>query len=140
MSKKSKIMSVMPPKELVNAADHKQVRRDEVTTTQEFKTLAEKVAKSTIFYKNYYVHELKEKFSYYDRMKRIDKVFPYADLDGRGQKTCLYVDEAKTESDVEIFKKKAIIMKGLGFLYCYFDNSDEDGDKLDHALEQLGRL
>lgn len=140
MKSKSRIVSVIPPKELVRDSDQKQIKRDQVTATQEFKSVAEKLAKSTVFHKNFYVPELREQFSHYDRMKRIDKVFPYADIDGRGHRTLLFIDEARNQSDVEIFREKAKLLKKLGYLYCYFDLKDLEHERLDQALEQLGRL
>ena len=127
----------LPPKELVIADEVKtEVQRQEAATpVQKFKTLAEQIAKSSIFHKNYYVPELREKFNYVDRMKRIDKVFPYAKI-REGVEVMLFVDEPKTPIDVELCEKKVKHMKDLGYAYVYL----EDDTTLYDALMQLGEL
>jgi len=127
----------LPPKELVIADEvRSEVQRQEIATpVQKFKTLAEQVAKSSIFHKNYYVPELREKFKYVDRMKRIDKVFPYAKV-REGVEVMLFVDEPKTPIDVELCSKKVEHMKDLGYAYVYI----EDDTTLYDALSQLGEL
>lgn len=127
----------IPPKDLVVADEIKaDVQRSEVSKpVQKFKTLAEQIAKSSIFHKNYYVPELREKFKYLDRMKRIDKVFPYAKI-REGVEVMLFVDEPKTPVDVEICEKKVIHMKDLGYAYVYL----EQDTTLYDALTQLGEI
>lgn len=127
----------LPPKELVVADEIKDpVQVAEATVpVQKFRTLAEQVAKSSIFHKNYYVPELREKFKYVDRMKRIDKVFPYARLTEETT-VMLFVDEPATPIDVEICEQKAKHMKELGYAYVYL----EKDTTLFDALTQLGEI
>lgn len=102
---------------------------------QEFKTLPEQVAKSSICIKNVYLDEMRERFKYFDRMKRIDLVFPFAKLDRTGDKTeKLLVDLPRTEQEVEQCAMKAKILKKLGFKYCWL----QDDSTLYDALMQLG--
>ena len=100
----------------------------------EFKTVAEQVAKSTVYFKNFYVPELREKFKFHDRMKRIDKVFPYAKLDEKSAPIRLFVDEPITDSDRDICYQKRSHMKALGLFYLII----EKDTKIVDALEQLG--
>jgi hypothetical protein len=102
---------------------------------QEFKTLPEQVAKSTIVIKNWYVPELREKFNSFDRMKRIDLVFPFAKLDRCGEKQQqLLVDLPRNEYEVEQCVLKAKVLKTLGYRYCWL----QDDSTLFDALMQLG--
>lgn len=114
-----------------------QVEREEKVKSpvQEFKTLPEQVAKSKVVHKNWYVPEMREKFKNFDRMKRIDLVFPFAKLDRQGQKTeQLLVDLPRTEQEVEQCVLKAKILKTLGYRYCWL----QDDSTLFDALMQLG--
>jgi len=127
----------LPPKEL---AVEDEIKRDvqvkeSTVPTQQFKTMAEQIAKSTIFHRNWYVPELREKFKYIDRMKRIDKVFPYAKL-SQGRETMLLVDEPKTPQDIEICAQKAKHLKELGYAYVYLERDTTLYD----ALSTLGEL
>jgi hypothetical protein len=127
----------LPPKELVVADEIKTpVQSAEATKpVQKFKTLAEQIAKSSIFHKNWYVPELREKYKYMDRMKRIDKVFPYARL--TEEKTVmLCVDEPVTPVDVEVCELKTKHMRELGYAYVYL----EKDTTLYDALTQLGEI
>jgi len=125
---------VLPPTELrVDPKEKDQVEQVErIQKTQDFKTLAEQVAKSTIFHRNWYVPELREQFKFFDRMKRIDKVFPYAKL-GDGLETMLLVDEPKTPQDTEVCEIKLKHLKKLGYRYVYL----EKDSTLYDALTQL---
>lgn len=136
MSRKVYAKSI-PPKDLIVADEIKSdVQRSEVSKpVQKFKSLAEQIAKSSIFHKNYYVPELREKFRHVDRMKRIDKVFPYAKI-REGVEVMLFVDEPKTPIDVEICEKKVTHMKDLGYAYVYL----ESDTTLYDALTQLGEI
>lgn len=117
----------------------KQVALDREKPVQEFKTSeervsAEEIAKSTVFYRNHYVKELRETYNHIDRMKRIDKVFPYADVMQIGKTEALFIDEPITEQDIEICFKKAALMKKHGYNYVII----EKDTTLFDALEQLG--
>jgi hypothetical protein len=127
----------IPPKELVVADDVKRevVIEDTTKKVREFGTLAEKIAKSSIFHRNWYVPELREKFKFLDRMKRIDMVFPYAKI-ADGKETMLLIDEPKTAQDVEICAVKAKHLKELGYAYVYIERDTTIYD----ALVQLGEL
>lgn len=127
---------VIAPKELsleMPAVDS-QAKRDFQRTHQEWKTIEEQAAQSTIFHKNWYVPELREKYAFHDRMKRIDKVFPYAKLEGQTESRTLLVDICLNELEVEVCAQKAKELKKLGYLYCY----REKDSTLTHLLEQIG--
>jgi len=125
----------LKPKRLTIADEvQDQVRHDRAKPVQEFKTLAEKVAKSTICFKNFYPAELRETFKYVDRMKRIDLVFPYAKLTEDGPTTTLLVDLPATDQEVEICHRKAKILKDAGYKYCVI----EKDSSLFEVLQQLG--
>lgn len=127
---------ILPPVALVPADDrtHRALKRDEVTTTPEFKTLAEQAAKSSIVMKNWYTPELREKYRHFDRMKRIDKVFPYAKLTEHGEPCMVLVDEPRTEYDVDVCYQKAKMMRDLGYRYAVI----EKDTTLYDVLEQWG--
>ena len=108
--------------------------RDIVKPVQEFNTLEEQVAKSTVFIKNYYLEDLREKYKYQDRVKRFDKFFLYARLGDSFDTTTLYVDRPLSEYDVEICYKKSKIMKDLGLNYVIIENDTTLFD----AYNQLG--
>lgn len=126
----------LPPKELtVEDEIRERVQTSEaVIPVQKFKTLAEQIAKSSIFHRNWYVPELREKYKLLDRMKRIDLVFPYAKIKNDGSAVMLCVDEPKTPIDVEICAKKAKIMRELGYYYVFIERDTTLFD----ALESLG--
>lgn len=109
--------------------------REIVTPTQEFKTLAESVAKSSVYVKNWYLNELREKYKYFDRIKRFDKFFPFARItDDLTATTTLFVDEPATEAEIDQCYVKAGIMKELGLNYVIL----EKDSTLFDALNQLG--
>lgn len=135
--KKSKYVSVIDRSvEMLEQSQKIREIKDEdaVKPVQDFKTLAEQVAKSTVFFKNVYIDELRETYKYFDRMKRIDKVFPYAKINNDGPTEKLYVDEPVSESDVNTCFEKVKIMKRLGHKYLVI----EKDTLLIDALEQLG--
>lgn len=129
---------VLPPVQIVPMDDraHKALKRDQVTSTNEFKTLAEQVAKSTIVMKNWYVDELRQKFRHFDRMKRVDKVFPYAKLAEGAEPCMILIDEPRSEVDVDICYQKARLLRELGYRYAVI----EDDSTLFDVLEQLGAV
>lgn len=101
---------------------------------QEFKTLPEQIAKSKIKIKNWYVPELREQYKYFDRMKRIDLVFPYARISDKGDKVeQLLIDLPQNESEIEQCVLKAKALKKLGYKYIWLD----DDSTLYDALVQL---
>lgn len=128
----------LPPKELIVEDEIRETVQaaDVATPVQKFKTLAEQIAKSTIFHRNWYVPELRERFKFLDRMKRVDLVFPYAKLKDGQPPVMLCVDEPKTPIDVEICAKKAKVMKELGYFYVYLERDTTLFD----ALENLGAV
>jgi len=109
---------------------------DAQTRVTEFKTLAERVAKSTLYFKNWYVEELRDRFKNFDRMKRIDQVFPYAKLSETKQACMVLFDTPKNESDLEICLRKAPIIRNLGYRYAIIENDSSLFD----VLEQLGAV
>lgn len=125
----------LPPKELVLEDEIKdRIQAAEVSKpVQRFESLPEQIAKSSIFHRNWYVPELRERFKFVDRMKRIDKVFPYARLKEGQESVMLCVDEPKTPVDLEICSKKAALMRELGYTYVFL----EKDSTLFDALEQL---
>lgn len=112
----------------------KAAKRDFLRTHQEWQTVEEQVAQSTIYHKNWYVPELREQYAFHDRMKRIDKVFPYAKIAGANEMRTLLVDIPKNSMEVEVCAQKAKVLKKLGYLYCY----READSTLTHLLEQIG--
>ena len=129
---------VLPPKDLtIDETVKREVEIDDTAkATKDFKTLAEQIAKSTIFHRNYYVPELRERFRFIDRMKRIDKVFPYARLREGTDTVMLFVDEPKTPADVEVCAVKAKHLRAMGYAYVYI----ESDTTLYDALTQLGEV
>jgi len=126
----------LPPKELVIEDEVRdRIQAVEVTTpVQKFESLPEQIAKSTIFHRNWYVPELRDRYKHADRMKRVDRVFPYARIKEGAATVMLCVDEPKTPIDVEICAKKAKVMRELGYHYVFI----EKDSTLFDALEQLG--
>lgn len=137
MSRKS-AMKVLPPKELALPDDKKleALQPERNKNTQDFKTLPEQIAKSKIYHKNYYVPELREKYKNFDRMKRIDFVFPYARIKSGDQTVSLFIDVCKTEQEVEVCAIKSKILKKLGYFYCFLEHDSTLYD----ALAQLGEV
>ena len=128
----------LPPVEL-RVPDEKAsnfAHKDAQTRVTEFKTLAERAAKSTLHFKNWYVEELRDRFKFFDRMKRIDQVFPYAKLSETGPTCMVLFDIPKNEVDLETCLKKAPIVRGLGYKYAII----EDDSSLFDVLEQLGAV
>ena len=123
---------VIPPVELALPDDKRLqvVMNERASTVQEFASLAEQAAKSRVCHKNWYVEELRERFRHFDRMKRIDKVFPYARL-GEGDATCMVLfDEPRTEEEVDQCTQKARIMKELGYRYAIIEKDSSLYDVL----------
>jgi hypothetical protein len=133
MGKKSRLL---PPKEMVleEPTRTKVIARDRLTQTKEFKTLAEKVAQSSVYHRNWYVPELREKYRFFDRIKRIDMVFPYART--RGMPEMLLVDLPQTDHEVEQCAMKSKILSGHGYLYCWIEKDSTLGE----VLMQIGEL
>lgn len=135
---KTVIARTLKPKRVVLPDEFvgERVQHDRVKPVQEFKTLAEQVAKSTVYFKNFYVPELRERYRFADRMKRIDICFPYARLGEKTATVVLCVDTPETELDVEICHQKKAIMKELGYHYCVI----EKDSSLFEVLTQLGAI
>lgn len=110
------------------------IKEDEIKTTVEFNTLAEKVAKSSLYIRNTYIDELRATCGGVDRKKRIDKLFPFARIVDNAPSEKLYVDEPNSEAEFDMCKEKAKKMKALGLRYLILE---KDATLLD-ALEQLG--
>jgi len=114
-------------------------RADSLKRVSDFKSIPEQVAKSTVCVKNFYIPDqvFRDRFRYNDRMNRIDKMFPYADIyDKKKPPVMLLVDEPKTSVDVDICLIKASHLKKLGYHYIYLESDSTIAD----ALEQLGVL
>ncbi len=137
-SEKKTIAATLPP--VLPALPEEKTRfirqRDTVTKTDEFKTLAEQAARSTICFKNWYVDEMRERYRTFDRMKRIDRAFPYAKLNDTAAPCMVFFDEPKTETDLEICYQKAPILRSLGYKYAII----ESDSTLFDVLEQLGAV
>ena len=108
--------------------------KDIIRPTQEFKTKAEAVAKSSVFVRNWYLDELRQKYRHLDRVKRFDKFFPFARIGDDMTTTTLYVDEPANDQEVEVCYQKAKLMKDLGLNYVIIEKDTEIFD----ALLQLG--
>lgn len=126
------------PKKLVLGEDsQREAKQERAKPIQEFKTLAEKVAKSSVFQRNIYIPELRERFKFADRMKRVDLLFPYARLGDSEKTVALYVDTPETEQDVEICMGKKKLMTELGYThYCVIEKDSTVFD----VLQQLGAI
>lgn len=137
MKTKKTLAKTLPPStsDVFEAKVHLVRQADAMMKTQEFKTLAEQAAKSSIYFKNYYVAELREKYKHFDRMKRIDKAFPYAKLSDHST-ALLLIDEPKNETELELCFKKAEIMKQLGYKYAIIE---QDSNLFD-VLSQVGAV
>lgn len=132
------VVHILPPKEFEipesAANDLKQKERGQ--PVQAFKTLPEQLAKSKVFHKNWYVPELRERFKYFDRMRRIDMVFPYARLNEGLESVMLLVDLPNTPEDVKTCELKRSMLAEMGYRYCYLENDSSLFD----ALKQLGEI
>jgi hypothetical protein len=135
MAKRS--LKILPPKELAlsDAKKMEVLQPERHKSTQDFKSLPEQIAKSKVFHKNFYLPELREKYQHFDRMKRIDYVFPYARIKPTEHVT-LYIDVCKNEQEVEVCALKSKILKKLGYLYVYIEHDSTLYD----ALAQLGEV
>lgn len=125
--------TIKPKKLVLPDVSQTEARYERPRPVQSFKTLPEQVAKSTICFKNFYVPELRERFRYADRMKRIDLVFPYARLGDSQETVTILVDTPETEQDVEICHQKRKYMRDLGYKYCVI----EKDSTLFEVLQQL---
>jgi hypothetical protein len=137
MGKKSSQMQVLPPKKIVASPEssvERVLRNDKARALNEFRSLPDQVAKSSVFFKNWYPPELREKYNHLDRMKRIDRVYPYAKISDTGGTVMLLVDEPRTDYEIEVCAKKLPIMRSLGYKYCYIEGDMSVFD----VLEQLG--
>lgn len=111
-------------------------QQDRQKKTTEFKTLAEQAARSSIFFKNLYLEELRETYKHFDRFKRIDKAFPYAKVGTAEAGQLVLIDEPVTEADLEVCLQKAPVVRGLGYRYAII----EKDSTLFDVLEQLGAI
>jgi hypothetical protein len=131
-------LTIIPPGEPFESPRERiEIERAEKipTPVQQFKTLPEQIAKSKVVFKNWYVPEIREKYKNFDRMKRIDLVFPYAKIGIEATHTqTLLIDTPKTEQEVEQCNLKLKILKDLGYKYCWVDETSTLFD----ALTQLG--
>lgn len=105
-------------------------RIDNSKPVQHYPSMAEKVAKSTIYVKNWYIPQAIHEFPFDDRMKRIDKFFPYA-VGGP-----LLVDEPSDAKEADKCHAKALKAKAWGYRYIVLE-MDTD---LFNALTQLGEI
>lgn len=105
--------------------EHK--RDDMVKSHTEFRTTAEKLARSSIYHVHFYVPELVAKHRFNDAMQSVSKMFPFA----AGGK--LLVDEPEDKFEVDECKEKEKILVAAGYRYIYI----EQGDKLDIAQSKL---
>lgn len=101
---------------------------DRYRPIQEFQSRAEEIAKSTIYYRNYYY--TKEHFKHDESLRRVDKYFPHA---SGGP---LYVDEPSGPSDFNRTKIKESLMKEIKFRYLII----EENDTLFDLLQKLGEI
>lgn len=103
---------------------------------QEFQTLAESIAKSSVYIRNWYLDEFRAEYKHFDRVKRFDKFFPFARISDDTATTHLYVDEPANEHEVEVCYRKASMMADLGLKYVIL----EKDSTLFDALNQLGAI
>lgn len=106
-----------------------EVKLENKKPVQSFLSLAEKVAKSTIYCRNWYSPSLQKTHPLDDRVKRFDKYFPYADGGA------LLVDEPMTPVDLaKCYAKRELLPKGTRYIVI------EEDATLYELLEQLGEI
>jgi hypothetical protein len=137
-SEKKVYQKRIPPADLILPDDRrsKTLFSERASRVQDFPTLAEQVTKSRVFHKNWYVEELRERFKHFDRMKRIDKVFPYARLSDSEETCMVLIDEPKTEIELDQCLQKVKVMAELGYKYAII----ECDSSLYDVLNQLGAV
>lgn len=94
-------------------------RRDGYKMLKHFPTVAEKLAKSSIYYRNWYYPEGKDTFPYDLRMRYVEKMFPYANGG------ILLVDEPRSEAEFTECENKAKILRELGYRYIIVSEHSE---------------
>lgn len=136
--RKNSVVQVLPPKEFtLSDSDAESLKqRERARPVQGFKTLPEQLAKSTVYHKNWYVPELRDRFKYFDRMRRVDLVFPYARLTEGTECVMLLIDTPETPDEVKACELKRAMLSDLGYRYCYL----EPDSTLFDALNQLGEI
>jgi hypothetical protein len=106
------------------------VKLDRAKPVQRFTSVAEKVARSSIYTTNWYYPGSQKDFPYHERLKRIDRYFPYAEGGP------LLVDEPMDEAELALCERKRPKLKERGFRYVILGL----GSTFEDALFQLGEL
>lgn len=107
-------------------------KRDYLKQLKHFPSIAEKLAKSSVYYRNWYYPEGKQKFPYDVEMRCVAKMFPYASV------APLLVDEPKTEDEFNVCMKKAVILREHGYRYIIV-SKDAEFYELVLELEELDK-
>ena len=84
----------------------------------EFRTLAEKIAKSSVFIEDVTIQEFVDAFPFRFMDWTVSQKFPFA---AGGP---LYVDHAGFEFNIEVCRQKAAIMRKLGLRYLWLEHDD----------------
>jgi len=103
----------------------------------QFVTLAEQVAKSTVYYLNHRIPDAEKYYPIDTDSRFVSKFFPYA-VNGP-----LYVDEPRTEAQMLKSYEKQKLLKKLKLRSIVIELSDEYKDLHTgyfHCLEQLGEI
>lgn len=98
----------------------------------EFDSITNEIAQSSIFYRRHKLDELKEAFSYNVKMQVVDKFYPFSQY---GE---LYIDEPRTEKEIEASEKKKEVLKNKLFFILY-PNRDINlhRDELERCFRQF---
>lgn len=75
------------------------------------RSMAEKIAKDKLYYRNYYYPGGKGAFPEFPVLQTVDKFFPYAEGGP------LFVDEVSRTTDTKLIEKKTEVMRSLGHRY-----------------------
>lgn len=90
---------------------------------QHFSSMCERLAQSTVCYRNYKFRNAETYFPNEAKMWTVDMYFPYAT--GGGE---LLFDEANHESDHALFERKKPILAKLGYRYIVIDKTSKESD------------
>jgi hypothetical protein len=107
-------------------------KRDAYKQLKHFPSVAEKLAKSSIYYRNWYYPEGKISHPHELWMHYVEKMFPYA------AGGALLVDEPRTEAEFMDCEKKASVLRPLGYRYMIVTEHSEFYD-LATELEDLDK-
>ena len=98
-------------------------------------SLAEQIAESDVFFKNWQFPNAREAFPVEPTMRSVDRYFPYAkDLEGKPSPICF--DICNTREEVTRSKRKIEAMKKAGIRFLIL----EKGMDFNTAMQALGEM